>query len=126
MKIEQQLVLQSKHGENIRLNISRDLREIYLYITSKLDIALRYKIFKEITVILPISEMSIKTVKLNSPAYNDKKLYLTAFITNLTSAYKPDTVYIKWRYDHFDGLTYQTDKYISVKDMLNTEKLLIS
>ena len=124
MKTNQSLKLESRFGEVILLDIQRDLPEIKVLIQRLLKMGLDYPLFKAIKVVLSMETLTPKLCSLLAPSFNADKLFLVAYITEINETYKPDTVYIKWLYQHLDGLEYTTAEYIDIDKVVKVDKLL--
>jgi len=85
---------------------------------------LDYPLFKAIRVVLSMETLTPKLCSLLAPSFNADKLFLVAYITEINETYKPDTVYIKWLYQHLDGLEYTTAEYIDIDKVVKVDKLL--
>jgi len=124
VKTNQSLKLESRFGEVILLDIQRDLPEIKVLIQRLLKMGLDYPLFKAIRVVLSMETLTPKLCSLLAPSFNADKLFLVAYITEINETYKPDTVYIKWLYQHLDGLEYTTAEYIDIDKVVKVDKLL--
>lgn len=124
MKINQSLKLSSRFGEVILLDIQRDLPEIKVLIHRLLKMGLDYPLFKSIKVVLSMESLTPKLCSLLAPSFNADKLFLIAYTTEINEAYKPNVIYIKWLYQHLDGLNYKTAEYIDIDKTVKVDKLL--